>query len=242
MIKTGLIFVYFWVFLLFYLFFSPPGIFFLLTGMKKKRARYMGFLARIWSRHFLWLVGAKVSVSGSENVPRDDRVCFIANHQSGFDILLILAYSGKGPGFIAKKELLYAPFLNLWMVLMRCVFIERRNVRKSLLAIEKGVESLRDGNPMAIFPEGTRSRDGKMGDFKPGSLKLATRAEAVVVPVTLSGTAGLYEKTGFFSSGSVIMTIHPPIPTEGLSREEGKALSQRVRAVIASALPEEVRS
>jgi 1-acyl-sn-glycerol-3-phosphate acyltransferase len=127
------------------------------------------------------------------------------------------------------------------MILMRCVFIERKNIKKALSAIEKGVESLRGGNPMAIFPEGTRSRDGKMGEFKPGSIKLATRAEAVIVPVTLSGTGALYEETGLFRSGPVAMTIHPPIPTTGLSRDELKKLPERVRAVIASALPEEVR-
>ncbi len=206
--------------------------------MKVPRMKFLGIVVPLWARQFVVLTGAEVLVQGRANIPSGGRVCFIANHQGAFDILLILGYSGKTPGFIAKRELLYAPLLNLWMLAIRCVFIERRNVRKSLAAIDRGVESLKKGNPMAIFPEGTRSRDGVMGGFKPGSFKLATRADAVIVPVTLVDTASLYEKYRRFRAGKVRIVFHPPIPTENLPAEEKKDLPERVRLQILKGFPE----
>jgi 1-acyl-sn-glycerol-3-phosphate acyltransferase len=170
-------------------------------------------------------------------MPADDRVCIISNHQSLLDILVIMAWSGKTPGFMAKKELIYAPLLNFWMLLLQCVFIERANVRKSALAIDKGVRAIRRGNPMVIFPEGTRSRTGEIEAFKPGSLKLATRAGALIVPLTLIHTAELFERTRRLRPATVRMVIHEPVPTEGLSREEQRALMEKVRERIVSAYP-----
>ena len=238
MVKTLLIFAYFWFYMVFNMVFLPGWLVLSLPGLRRFRKPYVGFVTRLWAKQFLLLVGAKVSVEGIGNVPVSDNVCFIGNHQSALDILLILAYSGKTPGFIAKRELIYAPFLNFWMMIIHCVFIERRNIRRSLAAIDRGVESLKKGYPMAIFPEGTRSRDGRTGDFKPGSFKLATRAEALIVPVTLVNTADLYEKTGRFRTGNVRVIFHPPIPAGGLSPGEKKSLPDRVRTVIIKALPE----
>ena len=219
----------------------PPLPVLYLVGRKRLLERYVRSIARFWSRHFLGLVGATVVLKGTENLPAHDRMCFIANHQSIFDILLILGYSGKEPGFIAKKELAVFPVMNIWMIFLHCVFIERKNIKKALKAIDRGVESLKAGNPMAIFPEGTRSRDGKMRPFKAGSIKLATRSEADIIPVTIDGSFRLYERTGRFSQAEVILTIHPPIPTAGLSPEEKKGLSNKIEEIIGSALPPESR-
>jgi 1-acyl-sn-glycerol-3-phosphate acyltransferase len=91
---------------------------------------------------------------------------------------------------------------------------------------------------MVIFPEGTRSRTGEVGEFKPGSLKLATKAEALIVPITLINTASLFERTGRLRADTVRMVIHPPVPTAGLSREERQALVGQVRERIVSACAE----
>jgi len=241
MFKTSIIFVYFWCFMSGTLLWFVPWFFLLVTGRKELLRRYLRLIGRYWSRHFLRLVGARVTVRGVENVPPGDRICFIANHQSIFDILLILGYSGRAPGFIAKKELAVAPVLNLWMLALHCVFIERKNAKKALRAIDRGVRSLRKGYPMAVFPEGTRSRDGIMRRLKPGSLKLATRSDAVIVPVTLDGSFRLFEEKGRFTPADVTMTIHPPVPTEGLSVEERKSLAEKLEGIIQSALPPESR-
>ena len=236
MVKTIALFIYLGFFLLITIF--GLGIWLILTlmGAKKLRRNYTRWVVEAWARHFLWLVGARVEVEGLERIPRSGRVCFIANHQSILDILCILGYSGMAPGFIAKKELIRAPIMNLWMMVIHCVFIERRNPRKSLRAIEKGVRNLEKGYPMVVFPEGTCSRDGKILEFKPGSLKLATRAKALVVPVTLQGTRDLYEKTGRFQKGRVRMVFHPPIDTALLSPEERKELPATVQKIIESGM------
>jgi 1-acyl-sn-glycerol-3-phosphate acyltransferase len=236
MLKTLLIFAYFWLYVLFTAVFLPLWAVLRLTGPVAVRKRYEGFVVRLWAMRFIKLIGAEVTVLGRENVPDDDRVCFIGNHQSAFDILLIFGYSGKTPGFIAKKELMIAPVMNLWMLIIHCVFIARKNPRKSYAAMQKGIKSLKAGNPMAIFPEGTRSRNGEISDFKPGSFKLATQAGAVIVPVTFDGTGALYEETGRFRPGRVRLVFHPPIPTEGLSSEDKKELPLRVRDIVASGL------
>jgi 1-acyl-sn-glycerol-3-phosphate acyltransferase len=185
-----------------------------------------------WARHFLSIVGAKVQVEGVERIPPLGKICFIANHQSALDILCILGYSGRTPGFIAKRELAWAPILNLWMLVIHCVFIERKNPRKAIRAIEKGVEHLQKGHPMVIFPEGTRSRDGKVHEFKPGSLKLALRSGATIVPITIQGTWEVYEKTGRFRGGPVRIVFHSPIDPLPLSSEEKRKLPSVVQKII----------
>jgi 1-acyl-sn-glycerol-3-phosphate acyltransferase len=234
MIKTVLVFTYFWLFLLVTTLGLALWLFLYLLGTKRLRTRFTQWIVQSWARHFLWVVGAKVQVEGADRIPGEGRLCFIANHQSALDILCILGYSGKTPGFIAKRELVWAPILNLWMLVIHCVFIERRNPKKAIRAIEKGVEHVRKGHPMVIFPEGTRSRDGRVHEFKPGSLKLATRSDAIVVPVTIQGTWDVYEKTGRFQPGKVRIVFHPPIDTEPLSQEERRQLPEAVQKIVES--------
>jgi 1-acyl-sn-glycerol-3-phosphate acyltransferase len=237
MIKTITLFSYLGLYLMLHSVVLPFWLLFFFLGMRGARRKLMRVCGKLWARHFLFLLGARVIVEGAHNMPADDRVCLICNHQSQLDIPVIMAWSGKTPGFVAKKELVYVPMLNFWMLLLHCVFIERRNIRKSSLAIDRGARAIRRGNPMVIFPEGTRSKTGKLGEFKPGSLKLATKAEALIVPVTLVNTANLFERTRRLHAGTVRLVIHKPIPTEGLSKEERLALVEELRRVIASALP-----
>ncbi|GAB4221612.1 MAG: lysophospholipid acyltransferase family protein [Spirochaetales bacterium] len=236
MIKTVLIFTYFWLFLLVTTVGLILWLFLYLMGANGLRQRFTRWIVQFWARHFLRVVGAQVHVEGADRIPEEGRLCFIANHQSALDILCILGYSGRTPGFIAKRELIWAPILNLWMWVIHCVFIERRNPKKAIQAIEKGIEHVRNGHPMVIFPEGTRSRDGRVHEFKPGSLKLATRADAIVVPVTIEGTWEVYEKTGRFRPGNVRVVFHPPIDTATLTREERRKLPEVVQEIVESAI------
>ena len=234
MIKTVLIFTYFWLVLLFTSLGLVLWFFLYLLGAEGLRTRFTKWIVQNWARHFLRVVGAEVQVEGVDRIPKTGRLCFISNHQSALDILCILGYSGKTPGVIAKWELVWAPILNLWMLVIHCVFIERRNPKKAIRAIEKGVEQVRKGHPMVIFPEGTRSRDGRVHEFKPGSLKLATRSAAIVVPVTIQGTWDVYEKRGRFRPGKVWIVFHPPLDTEPLSQEERRKLPEEVQKIVES--------
>jgi 1-acyl-sn-glycerol-3-phosphate acyltransferase len=222
------------------IFLVPVGLLCLivsLLGLKKPVALFMYRVARGWARTVIALSGCKVTVQGRENIPQDGGMCFVSNHGSIFDILLILAYAGRPFGFMAKKELSYIPLLNMWIPLLGGFFIDRKNARKALRAIDKGIERIRAGGAMVIFPEGHRSQN--LLPFRPGSLKLATQAEAPIVPVALAGSYDVFEKNHRLNSVPVGVSFGAPIPTAGLPPEERKQrLAERTRALIGSMLEE----
>ncbi len=194
-----------------------------------------------WARYVVGLPGGTVEVRGEENVPTDTAVVFVGNHQGNFDIPILLGYLAKQKAFISKIEVLKVPLLNQWMKLMQCTFMDRKSPRQSVKAMAEAVESVKKGYSLVIFPEGTRSRGKPVGEFKAGSFKLAIKAGVPVVPVTIDGSWRLFEETGKMKKGHVTVTVHPPIPTANLSKEELETLSDRVRESIVSSLPPEMR-
>ncbi len=181
---------------------------------------------------FKW-AGSTVTVFGEENIPKDRACVFVSNHQGIFDIHTMLGYTGQAIGLIAKEELKKTPIISSWMIEMGCIFIERGNPRKSLLKIAEGVEAVKQGQSMVIFPEGTRSKCDSLGEFKPGSLKLATKAGAPIVPVTINGTYHIFEdRNKRITPADVTVTFGAPIETAGITKEEETHLQDRVVAVI----------
>jgi 1-acyl-sn-glycerol-3-phosphate acyltransferase len=189
-----------------------------------------------WARFVIRLAGGTVMVHGLENVPRNTPVVFIGNHQSYLDIPILLGFIDVKKAFIAKIELLSIPGLAGWMKLMQCTFLDRKDMRQSVRAMQEAVQTVRDGHPLVIFPEGTRSRGNTVGEFKAGSFKLALQAGVPIVPFTLDGSWRLFEEKGKIQNSHVRLTIHPPIPTADLSREEAAALPAKVRDVVISAM------
>jgi 1-acyl-sn-glycerol-3-phosphate acyltransferase len=115
---------------------------------------------------------------------------------------------------------------------MKCVFMDRNDIRQSVQAINEGVDLLKQGYSMVIFPEGTRSKGETMGEFKQGSFKLATKAGVPIVPVAIKGSYKMMEEKGFIRPASVEVIISKPISTEGLTREELQQLPDRVKEII----------
>lgn len=204
--------LYFWTLLLTTsLFLVPYGILRFL-GESVPAYSYAKTVARLWARHLLWLGRIDVEVRGLENYPRRAaRLCVVSNHQGYADILLLEAHLPEIGGFVAKRELRWVPIMSTWMRIFRCVFIDRRSVRRGGRAIERAVRHVESGYPMLIFPEGTRSRSSRMGSFKAGSLKLAVDSKATIVPVTLQGTYRVYEERGRLRPAATEMIIHPPV-------------------------------
>jgi 1-acyl-sn-glycerol-3-phosphate acyltransferase len=179
------------------------------------------------------IIGCNVTVTGRENIPRSGGICFVSNHGSIFDIVLLLAYSCRLFGFIAKKELVFIPFLNMWIYMLGGLFIDRKNPRKALKTINAGIAKIRKGGAMIIFPEGHRSRGQGLLPFHPGSFKLATQSEAVIVPVALKGTWEIYEKNYRVNPCPVGITFCKPIPTADIPVEDRKqVLADRIYNVI----------
>lgn len=185
-----------------------------------------------WANHILKVIGVKVNIKGMENLP-EGNCLVVSNHQSNADFLILMANLNKHMGFIAKKEILKLHIVGTWMKAMHCVFIDREDIRESLKAINKGIENLEKGYSMVIFPEGTRSKNHNLGEFKKGSMKMATKATVPIVPVVLDNTFKVFEEgKGQLKAASVSMSILQPINVKDLTREEKNNLAEVVREKI----------
>lgn len=208
-----------------------------LLGLKRAARSLMKSLGRLTHRLAILATGSRVELRGFDNLPEDaGRLCFISNHQSYFDILLIIGYMPVVPGFVAKKEIKRVPLLNLWTMALGSVFIDRKNFRSAIESIKLGVRHIKAGRPLLIFPEGTRSRSGTMGTFKAGSFKLAFDSDAVIVPLTVNNTYKIFEDDGKINGADITLTVHPPVETAGLGKDEKKALVGELEKIILSGL------
>lgn len=178
-----------------------------------------------WSEDTLEIIGIEVEIHGKENIP-NETCAFVGNHQSILDIpVLKTALHDKTIGFIAKKEALEYPILGFWIKNTNCVPLDRDNPREAIKVISKGAQYIKDGYNMIIFPEGTRSKDGQVHEFKKGSAKLATKAKAPVVPFSIDGTSKCFEDNRSFREGKVTIVFGKPVYTNEISKEEEKNLS-----------------
>lgn len=233
MLRTIIWFIYFWLYLIAILpcYFKVNKL-----ARQQKTAEHDELVFRIvqkWAKSLVRLAGVTVTVHGSENLPQNQSVVFISNHQGNFDIPILLGYIDKPKAFIAKLELLKMPFISTWMRHMKCVFMDRSDVRQSLRTIQTAAEYIKQGYSMVIFPEGTRSKGAQMGEFKPGSFKLALKAEAPVIPVTIKGSYRIMEQNGFLiRPAEVEVFLGEAIPTKGLSKEQASNLPDEVKKII----------
>ena len=238
MIKTFL-----WIFQLFaFLLVSEPKIHVAIKMRKEgKTEEHMWYsykTVRWWGGKVLSSLKADITVHGTENLPKSGAMLFVSNHQSNFDIPLLLSEIDIPKGFIAKKELEKVPFIGRWMKEINCLFMDRDDMKQSARIIVDGIKLLKGGYSMVVFPEGTRSKGGAMGEFKAGSFKLATKSGVPIVPLTIDGTSRLLEgNKGRISKGEKIdLYIHKPIDVKSLSKEEIANLHNDVKNIIASKL------
>ena len=206
-------------------------------GMGRRMSMMVYRVAQGWSLSMIAFIGCPITVTGRENIPLEGGVCFVANHSGITDIVMLLAHAGRPVGFIAKKELLAVPLINMWIFLLGGLFIDRKNPRKALATINSGVKRLKSGGAMIVFPEGSRSKGRGLGPFRPGAFRLATGSGAAIVPVAICGTYGLFEKNRRVVPCPVSVAFLEPILTEGIPDGERKiVLAERVRSAIADAL------
>ena len=195
-----------------------------------------GYVSR-WALGLVKVSGARPRISGAEHVPADETVLFISNHQSDFDIVMFLAFSPKPIGFVAKIEMLKVPLLRGWMKHIRCVFMDRKDMRQSAKTILEAIDILKSGHSMVLFPEGTRSKSQTPLQFKQGAFKLATKTKVTVVPVTINGSYKIIEENHYkITPADVFMTFHPPVRVAEMDAEALAALPADIEAIIVSAL------
>ena len=175
------------------------------------------------------LSGSHVTVKGQENIPTDRPVLYISNHQSFYDI--VVTYS-RLPGltcFISKQSVFKVPILGYLMKRLYCLGLDRSDLRSGLKVILDAIEEVKQGISIFIYPEGTRSKDGKVHDFHAGSFKVATKSACPVVPVAVSGTRDILEyHFPNIKKSEVTLTFGKPIETKGMTRDEQKELPKLV--------------
>lgn len=182
---------------------------------------------RKWSDVTIKASGMEVHIEGKENIPKETCV-FMGNHQSLLDIPLLRYAIGREIDLVAKTELVNVPVVGYWITHLKSVALDRNNVREGVKAINKAIENVKEGYTFGVFPEGTRSKDGKLNEFKKGSLKIATKAKVPIIPFALSGTSACYEDKKNFSPGRVNIIFGEKIETTNLSREEEKELLNKL--------------
>ncbi len=173
----------------------------------------------------LWLTGADITYIGRENIPKDQAVLYISNHNSYFDILLTYSQCPGLTGYVAKAEMLKAPLLRDWMKRLYCLFLDRSNIRAGMQTILTGIEYIKKGISIFIFPEGTRSKDGKMQPFKEGSMKVASKTGCPIIPIAITGSAEIWENhMPKMKPCKVIVEYGAPIRPKELTKDEQKFL------------------
>jgi 1-acyl-sn-glycerol-3-phosphate acyltransferase len=187
----------------------------------------------------LWLAGVRLEVHGKEKIPTGHAVVFMANHQSNVDPPTLISILPR-VRVLVRKEIFRVPVLGRAMRMLGFIPVDRQNRERAIRAIEEAIESLKKGHSFLAYPEGTRSRDGRLLPFKKGVFMLAIKAQVMIVPVTVSGFTKIMRKgERALHPGVVRITIHDPIPTVGYSTEDREALIGRVQQVILSGLADD---
>lgn len=213
-------------------------------GKKDPHARDVESLKIVQTmfRFLLKVSGVTVTVKGYENIPQDRPVLYVGNHRSYFDILVGYTTVPGLMGFVAKTEMLRYPFLRDWMRNVNCLFLDRKNIKEGLKTILEGIEKVKNGVSVWIFPEGTRNRNEDLTEllpFKEGSLKIAEKSGCPVVPVAMVGTAEVFEKhIPFIRPSHVTIWFGEPFYVKELEPEKKKHAGAYTRDVICGMLKE----
>lgn len=207
----------------------PIEIIAFLIGFISKPARnaYMKFMMKNVFASINFIAGAKVQYLGFEKIPSDAPVLYVANHESFFDVLLTLTHLPGTICFVGKKEFGKVPIFAQALQLYNTLFIDRDDIKQGLKTILKAIENVKEGMSVFIFPEGTRSRDGKMTEFKEGSMKIAVKSGCKIVPIAISNTANVFENHfPKLEAVPVVVEILDPIDPADFDNKEQKHLGK----------------
>lgn len=229
-------------FLLFYIGFLPVlAVLYIVRHFNKNAAlRAATLIIRCFMNIELFITGTKVIAEGTENIPDERSVLFVGNHRSDFDILVTYKCMTRPVGYVAKASMAKIPIMAQWMDMIACLFLDRENARAGLKTILAAIDQLKSGTNVFIFPEGTRNRsedpDVPM-EFKEGSLKIAQKAKAPIVPVVIKDTEKIFEDhKPLIKAETVRIRFLKPVYTEDIPEEYRKVPAEYVRGLIADEL------
>jgi 1-acyl-sn-glycerol-3-phosphate acyltransferase len=197
------------------------------TGIAQHR------IARAWARSCVWVSASKLTLIGAEKLPRNSVAVYASNHTSYMDIPVIFSALPFQFRILAKKELWSMPFIGWYLNRSGQISIDTSSSHASHSSLSAGARALRSGTPIVVFPEGSRTPDGKLRAFQPGAAFLAIRAQVPVVPMALSGVYELLPiHTHHYYPGELTLRIGEPIATAGMTLRQTEELTAQVRAAI----------
>lgn len=175
----------------------------------------------------IFLTGVDITVLGEENVPKDEAVLYVANHRSYFDIVLTYVRVPRLTGYISKIEVERVPLLRNWMRNLHCLFLDRQDIKQGLKTILTGIEKLKSGISICIFPEGTRNKEkDTFLPFHGGSFKLAEKSGCPIIPIALNNVADIFEDhSPKIKKTKVVIEYGKPIYPNQLDKEIKKNLA-----------------
>ena len=189
----------------------------------------------------LFLAGTKITVIGEENIPNDTAVLYVPNHQSYFDIIITYSRCKGLTGYVSKEFMKKIPLLGIWMKRLYCLFLKRNDMKAGLKMILTGIDQIKHGVSMCIFPEGTRNKHPENGPapFKEGSLKMAEKTGCPIIPIAISNTAEIWEShMPRVKKCHVIIEYGKPIYIKDLDKHQQKFLGAYTQNIIEEMLEE----
>ncbi len=176
-------------------------------------------IAKHWAHHVIYAGRVKLEIKGLEKLDINESYIFCANHSSMVDIPIMIVALRHNCRIIFKHELVKVPIFGWCLSLSPYISIKRENPRDSMAGIDKAIESIRAGGSLLVFPEGTRTLDGKLGKFKRGAFLLASRSGKKIVPVTIVGSQVIMpNKALLVNKGKVSVIISDPIEYFGTTK------------------------
>jgi len=190
-------------------------------------------VGRLWAKSVLWVSRVKVTVQGMENIDPTAAYVYMANHQSMFDILVLLGHLPVQFRWLAKKELFRIPIFGYSMERVGYISIDRSNRKSAIKSLQMAAKKIAGGVSVVVFPEGTRSHDGKMKSFKKGGFYLAIDSRQPLVPVVIFGSHEIMPKgTLQIKPGRIVLSVNPPVKTTLYQRATKEALMERIWSVM----------
>jgi 1-acyl-sn-glycerol-3-phosphate acyltransferase len=193
-------------------------------------------IARFWGKYILFVSGIRVKVKGISNVDTQKPCIFMSNHQGNFDIPVLLGCLPFQFRWLAKAELFRIPLFGRAMRGCGYISIDRFNRSSAFESLDRAAETIRNGVNVMIFPEGTRSLDGKIRPFKKGGFVLTVDAGVPIIPIVIHGTYSIMPKNRLLiRPGTVILEVLEPVQTSGYTRDNKDVLIDKIRTRICQA-------
>jgi 1-acyl-sn-glycerol-3-phosphate acyltransferase len=208
-----------------------------MTLVLRREAASVQGLAAWWARSICRASGVEVSVSGTGQLNPEMPYIFAANHQSQFDILVLQGFLGIDFRWLAKKELFAVPIWGAAMRRAGYIPVDRSHGRQAIKSLDEAAQKIAAGTSVIIFPEGTRSKDGKLHEFKAGAMVLAIKSGVPIIPVAILGTYEILPKGRLLvTPGTVQIRLGSPIETRNCTSRDKHGLARVSQEAVAELL------